>query len=361
LLILEIILPVAIASGALWFLFRSYDIWQMNRTVALVLLAVGLVVISCTLVILLDWVTSSKRKAYLKQGGKLVGSPLTQLVKFVLGGVVIPLALFAVAMLANTPLGGTAMDLFVRTSQPTALSGPAEQIASLVIQSRDPLTQRLGIQALAGLQSPRGLGQLVRVLNEGGDLLSDAGLVDALSKAIASYGVEAKGPLLEAFNKAAPSIRNKPSGLREDFFTRYFAASFVGLRNEIRNQNETPDNHEERLARVDAAEAQLKKILTDLWVECFKSMGADLRLDVVLRTFLSMNVNKNADLLHFAKTIAADTGYPGSVRGDALLLIGKLGSRDEFAILYSYLLSDNRVLQKRALEATISLQSKTAK
>jgi len=361
LLILEIILPVVLAGGALWFLFRNFNLWQMNRTLALVLLAVGLVVISFMLGIFLNMITSSKLKGYRKQGVKFASGALTQLVKFALGGVVLPLALFAMAILVNTPVGGTAMDLFIRTSQPPVQTSPSEQIASLVIQARDPFTQMLGVQALAGLHSSRGLAQLVRVLNEGSDFLCDAGLFEALSKAIASYGVQAKGPLLDAFNKVAPSFRSKSTGLSDDLFARYFAGSFVSLRNEIENQNEDPANQKTRIAQVDAAEAQLKKTLAELRIERFKAASGDLRLDLVLRAFLSMNLSQDADLLHFAKTVAADASYPSTVRGGALLLIGKLGSTDEFTILYTYLQIDNRLLQARALEAIITLQAKKLK
>jgi hypothetical protein len=74
-----------------------------------------------------------------------------------------------------------------------------------------------------------------------------------------------------------------------------------------------------------------------------------------------MNLSQDADLLHFAKTVAADVSYPGTVRGDALLLIGKLGGTDELTVLCSHLQTNNRLLQVRALEAIIALQSKKPK
>jgi hypothetical protein len=105
----------------------------------------------------------------------------------------------------------------------------------------------------------------------------------------------------------------------------------------------------------------LRKTLADLRVERLTAASGDLRLDLVLRTFLSMNFSWDSDLLHFAKAVVADASYPAAVRGDALLLIGKLGSSDEFAVLYTYLKTDNRLLQSRALEAIIALQAKKPK
>lgn len=361
LLILEIILPVILASGALWFLFGNFNLWQMNHRLALVLLAVGLVVISFMLGIFLDMITSSKRKKYRKQGVKFADDGLTQLVKFALGGIVLPLALFAMALLVKLPGSGPAMDLFIRTSQAPVQPSPSEQIASLVIQSHDLGIQILGIRALAGLHSSQALEQLLRVINERSGLLDDAALFEALSKALASYGTQAKGPLLNMFNKAGPSLRSQSTGLSDDLFTRYFAGSFESLRKELKDQDWDPADQEAQIAQVDAAERGLKKTLADLRAERLSAAGGDLHEDLILRTFLSMNLTQDTDLLHLAKRVAADASYPATVRGDALMLIGKLGRPEDLAVLYAYVKADSRVLQARALEAITALQAKTLK
>jgi hypothetical protein len=361
LLILEIILPVILAAGALWLLFRNFNLWQMNRTLALVLLAVGLVVISFMLGIFFDMVTSSKRKKYRKQGVKFADSGLIQLVKFALGGIILPLALFAMAIFVKVPGSGPAMDLFIRTSQASVQTSASEQIASLVMQSHDPGIQILGIRALEGLHSSQALEQLLRVLNERSGLLRDAALFQALSKALASYGVQAKGPLLDVFNKVAPSLRSQSTGLGDDLFTRYFAGSFESVRNEIKDQKGDPTDQETQVARVNAVEAELKKTLADSQAERLKVADGDLRQDLVLRTFLSMNLTQDTDLLRLAKRVAGDASYPATVRGDALLLVGKLGRPDDLAVLYAYLKADNKALQTRALEAITALNAKTVK
>jgi len=358
LLILEIILPAVLSGGALWFLFRNFNLWQLNRTLALVLFALALVVMSSVLGIFLDTVTSKKRKGYRKRGVKFGTGEFTRLVKLALGGVLLPLALFTAAVLVKIPVGGTAMDLFILTSQPPGQNTPAERIASLVIQTNNPSIKAIGIQTLAGLHSPEGLGQLVRVLNEGSESLRNAGLFQSLSKAIATYGIQAKAPLIDAFNKVNPSSRSKSTGLSDDLFTRYFAGSFESLRNEMKNQNPDPADQEAELARVDAAEAQLKRTLSDIRAQTLKAASGDPRLDFVLRTFLGMNLSEDATLLQFAKAVAADASYPVSVRGSALLLISKLGGKDEYAVLFSYLQADNEILLARSLEAIVALQAK---
>ena len=199
------------------------------------------------------------------------------------------------------------------------------------------------------------------MLNKGGEFLRNAALSQALSKAIASYGIQAKAPLIEVFKKVDPASRSKSTGLSDDLFARCFAGSFESLRSEVKSQNPDPPDQEAQLAQVAAAEAQLKMTLADIRAQTLKAPNGDPRLDFVLRTFLDMNLSQDAGLLRFAKTVAADAGFPDSVRGSALLLIGKLSGKDEVALLYPYLQADNELLQARALEAITALQGKKPK
>jgi len=59
--------------------------------------------------------------------------------------------------------------------------------------------------------------------------------------------------------------------------------------------------------------------------------------------------------------VAADASYHAVLRGNALLLIGKLGGKDEFAVLYTYLQTDNELMQERALGAIAELQARNLK
>jgi hypothetical protein len=361
LLILEIILPAVLSAGALWFLFKNFNLWHLNRTLALVLFAVALVAISFILGILLDAIGSSMRKGYGKQGVTFGSGPRIRLVKFALGWVVLPLALFTTAILVNLPSGGTAMNYFILTSQTLEQSALAERIASLVIKTSNPSTKMRGIQALEGFHSAAGLAQLVRVLNEGSESLNDAGVLEALSKAIASYGVQAKAPLLDVFSKVDPSLRSRSSVLGDDLFRRYFAGSFDSLRNEVKGQNLDPAKQDTQIAQVDAAEARLRNSLADMRGQLSKADSGDPRLEFVMRTFLGMKLSEDADLLQFAKTVAADSSYAPGLRGNALLLIGKLGGRDDLTVLYTYLQTDNEVIQERALGAITELQARNVK
>jgi hypothetical protein len=358
LLTLEIILPAVLSAGALWFLFRNFNLWQLNRALALVLFPLALVVMSSMLAIFLDTITSKKRKGYRKQGVNFGTGEFTRLVKLAVAGVFLPLALFIAAIFVKNPVGGTAMDLFILMSRPPLRNTPADTIASVVLRADNPSIKTLGIQALAGFHSPEGLTELIRLFNEDNECLRNAWLFQTLSKAIASYGIQAKEPLIAAFNKIALSSRGSSIGMSDDVFARYFAGSFESLKSEVKNQNPGLTDQEEQLAQIDAAEGQLKKTLVDIRAQPLKAAIGDLRLDFVLRTFLGMNLSQDASILQFVKTVTADARYPATVRGSALLLIGKLGGKDEFGVLYPYLQADNEFLKARALEAIVALQTK---
>lgn len=60
----------------------------------------------------------------------------------------------------------------------------------------------------------------------------------------------------------------------------------------------------------------------------------------------------------WARQTAADATWPDAVRGQALLLIAKLGGKDDLEGLYGYLESPSTPLQARAMQAIAALQSK---
>jgi hypothetical protein len=360
LLFVEVILPVVLSAAAIWFLFRSYNLWQMDRTLALAIFVIALVIISFMLILLLDTFTYPVRKPYRDQGVKFGSNARTRLVKLALGGIIIPIAVYVAASVVPVPSGGTAMEYLIRISQIEAQATPPEQIASLVIQSTNVNNKVLGIEALAGFHSPESLAQLIRILNEGGASLQDVSVYTSLSKAIASYGITAKTSLLDAFNKVEPTLRGKSVSMEDELYTRYFARSFDSLRSEVKIQNQVAGSQESQLAQVDAAEAQLKKSLADVQANTLKTSG-DLRLGFVMQTLLAMDITQDADLLTFAQTIAADNTYPSGVRGDAILLIAKLGTKDLESSLYPYMLSTDELLQARSLQAITTLQTKPAK
>ena len=79
---------------------------------------------------------------------------------------------------------------------------------------------------------------------------------------------------------------------------------------------------------------------------------------LIMQAFLEMGLKQDADVLAFARQTAADDAWADPVRGQALLLIAKLGGEEDLAALYGYLESPSAVLQARAMQAIAALQSR---
>jgi hypothetical protein len=361
LIVLEVLLPALISAGLMWFIFQNFNLWGIDHILLLVILAVGTVLFSVVMAFIIDSFTYSMRKNIRAQGVKLGSDSRMRLAKLVLGGLIIPVALFVVAITVMLPTGATAVDTAIRFAQTGGPSNPVEEIGSLVLQSSDTKIQVLGIQALAEYKTPEALAQLMRVYNERSSSLKDGSVYAALSKAIASFGVQAKKPLLDAFIQVDPAARSSSAGGDAGLFSRYFSSPFENLRGEVKAQVADLAAQEALIKQLDASEAQLQKDLAELETGSLQPIAGDVRLVFVLDTLYNMKLTGDADLLKFAKSIAADTSYSSGLRGGALRLVGQLGSKDDAAVLYPYLQSGDSVLQTHALEAISALLAKGTK
>jgi hypothetical protein len=77
-----------------------------------------------------------------------------------------------------------------------------------------------------------------------------------------------------------------------------------------------------------------------------------------MRTFLAMDLKQDAELLSFARQCAADPAWSDAVRGQALLLVAKLGGKDDLDGLFAHLEDPSALLQLRAMQAIARLQSR---
>jgi hypothetical protein len=71
-----------------------------------------------------------------------------------------------------------------------------------------------------------------------------------------------------------------------------------------------------------------------------------------------MDRTEDRDLLAFARVTAADGAWSDAVRGQALLLMAKVGGREDLDTVYGYLDSPSLLLQARAMQAIAVLESK---
>ena len=349
----ELVLPTLVSAGTLLVLARHSSFWAVRRPLGLGVFAVLLVALSLGLSLRLDAFTLARRRRR-RQIFNRADAP-SRLVKFVLAGLVIPIAALFSATRFDLPGHQTALAFALQARLFNPVAGHAEQLGLAVRHAQNPGIRVDGIVALQALGSDEALEELFRIVDEDSDALEGAAERQALSRALASYGVRAKSGLLARFRKGAPSAPGARAG---DIYERYFAASFEGAVSEI---EDTPDTAARagRLARLRAAETELKQILGDAETDVSDGPAGALPT-LVLQTLLRMNVTEDADLLAFAKHVAADPGCSDGIRGQGLKLISKLGGKDDLDALYAYADSSSVTLQARALEAIASLQSKLA-
>lgn len=352
--LLELILPAGIAAGFLWWLSGYVRLWDLNRVLALAVFSIVLVILSFILCILLD-------KTFLRLAGHPFGitaNPRGQVVTYALAGILIPAALLIAANLTILPSGKTPISFYIQTTMAQLKLTTPDLIGKTILSSENTAARVLGIQSLQSLHSPDALSQLILLVSEDQNALRNAGEYTALSQAIASYGADAKKPLLDIFAQVDPSKRSQSGSLQDDLFTRYFAQSFDSLKADIQAQTPGKSAQDLKLAQLDAAAANLKASLNALTNQNLAAAGGDPRLDFVIRTFLAMDLTQDKDLLAFARTVAAETSFSPGVRGDALLLTAKLGSKDDLDFLYSFLSSGDEILKEKTFAAIVTLQNK---
>lgn len=359
-LLLEIILPALAAGGVLVWLFGYYQFWQkVGRGTALVLFAIAMVVMAFLLAVVLDTLTAPIRTSKRMKGVRFMKDPRTRVVKLALGGILIPLLAFGAVNLAPVPTHGTAMNYLIAVAQPPVKLTPPDEVGAIAQKTNNLSTKLLSIQVLQGFHSPDAMAQLLNMADQDSSALADPGVSDALMKAIAGYGVSARDSLLADFKKIDPKQAGSSAGISSDLYARYFAQSFDSLKGEITTNTLDQAAREVQLAQLQAAQAQLKTALTGIQYKPSAS-GSDPRLDFILQTFLAMDLKQDANVLAFARATAADTRYSSQVRGDALLLVGKLGEAKDLDLLYTYLKSEDNLLLSKALQAISALQTRLA-
>ncbi len=112
------------------------------------------------------------------------------------------------------------------------------------------------------------------------------------------------------------------------------------------------------MQQLSTLSGQIKSNLIELQTGSLLSDGGDPVYNFVLDTFLQMNVTSDDSVAAFARSAAADTKLPDSARGKALLLLAKLGGKEDLPVLYQYLTVSSEAIKANALDAIASLNSK---
>ena len=360
-LLLELLLPVLVSATLLLLLAGYTSRWDLRTPLGSGAFAFLLVVLSVLLSHRLDLITLARRRRIGRRQLLNRATAVPRLVKLFLGGLAIPIAAFVGATVLELPGHQTPMAQASQAIRST-LAGPesprAEQLGDAVRRAADPAARVQGILALQSAASSQALDQLVRILSEDPQALKDGGESAALSRALASYGVLAKGRLMERFRQLSPGGPEAEAGPPKDVFDRYFSASFEGLEREVESRSLDPAVQVRERERVRAAAASLRDALSRFEGESPADRDGSRLPSFILQTFLQMSLKQDADVLAFARRTAADAAWSDGVRGQALLLIAKLGGKDDLDELYGYLGRPSARLQARAMEAIATLQSR---
>ncbi len=303
-------------SAALLLLMASYtSYWNLRTALGLGAFGLLLVALSLFLSIRLDAFTLERRRRSGKRRLLNRANPRSRLVKFILGGVVIPVAALTAANLLELPNHQTPMtlaSLAIRSRLAKPDVGRAAQLGDAVLRAQSPSAKGQGILALQAVGSLEALDQLLRILSDDPTALKNASEYQALSAAIACYGVQSRMKLLQRFNDVPVSARRSVPAPPGDSF-----------------------------------ESAAQPVQGPISLPAF-----------IMQTFLQMSLKEDADLLAFARRTAADEGWSEAVRGQALQLTAKLGGKDDLDGLYAYLESPSALLQAHAMRAIAALQSK---
>ena len=357
-LLIELLLPVALSSALLLALAGYTQHWDLHSALGLGVFGVLLVVISLLISIRLDAFTLARRA----QRGRTQlfnrADPRSRLVKFVLGGVVIPIAMLAAANLIQLPDHQTPMSIAIRLR----LAGPAvaraERLGGAVRRAQSPAAKVQGILALQAMRSGDTLDQLLLILDDDPAALGGGAESQALSQALASYGAEARVKLLQRFDHVSPAARRSAAAPAGTLYERYFAADFDGFKREVERQSPAASSGD--LDRLQSTRAELQEISSRVETATRSATGSAGLPAFILQTLLQMDRDQDRDLVAFARLTAADGSWSDAVRGQALLLVAKAGGKEDLDTLYGYLDSPSPVLQARAMQAIAALESKVS-
>jgi hypothetical protein len=345
--LVEILVPALVTGGVLFWLSGTINLWKMDRNMAISAFAVIFVLLTLIITTVLSEFLSRLQKKK---------NPRLRLAVMIIGGLVIPIGIFSGANLLYIGPGESYMARLINISLNQTVDVSMVQLGTTIIKSTSPYTKVQGINAIDAIHSPTGMEQLFQILNTDSESLTNVQVANALSQAIASYGTDAKPGLISAFQAHLKSTQT--TNLPSDLYDRYFAQSITALQAEINAQSLNAQTKQAELQQVSGLATQLQSELDGIQSASLLASGADPVLDFVLNTFLQMNITQDGDVYALAGTTASNTTLPDSVRGKALLLLAKLGGKDDMSLLYQYLQNNSEIIKADTFAAIANLTQK---
>ncbi len=356
----ELILPAALAGALLLVAASHLPLWDLRTTAGLMVFGVLLVAASVFLSIKVDgWTLARRRRAGTSQLFNRAG-PWPRLVKFILAGVVVPVAALVAANRVELPGHRTPMALAIEASAPAPEVPGESKLAAAVLRASDPAAKIEGILALQAAATPAALDELLRIADADPAALTGGPVSLALAKALASFGAQAAPKLLQRLAEIGPAARKAAAGPGGSPFERYLSPGFEAAKREIGARHLDQAAQAAILARLQASEDAAESALRTAEPGGVASGEGSGLPALVMQALLAMNVKQDAAVLAFARATAADAAWSDGVRGEALLLVAKLGGKDDLPGLFAYLDSPSALLRARAMQAIAKLEAKLA-
>jgi hypothetical protein len=225
-LLIELVLPLVLSAALLLALASYTTSWDLHSPLGLGIFGLLVTASSMVVSLRLDSLTAERRRRSGKRRLLNRAGPRSRLVKFILGGVVIPIAALSAANLFELPNHQTPMalaSLAVRSRLARPEASRATRLGDAVLRARSPFAKVQGILALQAMGSLEAPDQLLRILRDDPTALTNSTEYQALSVALASYAVETKAKLLLLFDGVPPGHRRSALPPPGDPFERELA------------------------------------------------------------------------------------------------------------------------------------------
>jgi hypothetical protein len=357
-LILPLLIPFALSMTGWYLAVDTYQLWDAALATTPLLFIATIAGLSLLASLVLIGLGVWYRRTFPSVRRQPGATKQETLLRLIVGGLLLPAAL--AAGIAFTPVLNhqTFLALLVRSIQAQTEYLFLPDIAQAVTSAQSRETRVAGIQTLATLGS---LDELLAIVEQEPQLLDDWLYYNEMVKALSAFELRARQPLLDLFYKYEQQARGSEAKPQPDLHTRFFKQTFEALKQQLETEGELlePAKKAELMRRLEAIELELKQGLQDLEAEQPFPQRGEAIPNLALDTFLAMeSLQQDSEIYFLAKEITGDPTYSTGIRASAILLLAKLGSEADFALLLPHLKSENEILKHTALTAIANLYEK---
>lgn len=351
-LLIEFTIPVFVGFIGWYLLADVLALWRLNRfLILLIFLTVvpGIsLVANIALRAFIDW-----SKQTFKQDQRKPGTKGGRLLKTIIAGIIIPIVLSIAANLIPVSKDeDTFLTLALRRMMFSDDYPFIPTIGEVIITANSNETKLEGLKTLDIIHTDLVLDEFFKIFDKDRSSLKDYDIYEEMRDGIASYDVEARDRLLQLFFQSDEFAGETPRGLSPNLYEKFFEQSFNRFREEIENNVLDPQTRNHQLLLLDQVEVEMRSVLSEIERDKIFGEGGDPTLDFVLDTFIAMKrIEDDTELYFLAKNVAIDHTYATGTRARAILLLAKLGDRDDFPLLVSVLESnEDEILKQAALK-----------